>query len=81
MRTFKKYKSLVFTMLVVTVTAVVTNVLTAKLVCSVAYTERGYAAVGGEWILICILCVLEWRGLAWCSRTFWKWVRGGGRDI
>lgn len=37
------------------------NVVTAKMLMLAAYAERGYVAVGGEWILIIILCVLEWR--------------------
>lgn len=74
---FRKCGSTIITIVIVVVAAISMNVATAKTLFTVAHAERGYAAVGGEWVLAFVLCILEWRLVAWCSRTFWKHVRGG----
>lgn len=56
----------------VIVTALVCNI-TALLFMDVAYQERGYLAVGGEWIVIAGLAVTVWYLMGLFLR---EWYRG-----
>lgn len=58
------------------VTALVCNI-TALLFMDVAYQERGYLAVGGEWIVIAGLTVTVWYLMGLLMRVWYRDMIGG----
>lgn len=60
----------------VIVTALACNI-TALLFMDVAYQERGYLAVGGEWIAIAGLTVTVWYLMGLLMRVWYRDMIGG----
>lgn len=61
------------------VTALVCNI-TALLFINAAYEERGYLAVGGEWIVIAGLTVTVWHLMGLLMRVWYRDMIGGGHN-
>lgn len=45
-----------------------------------AFSERGYRAIGGEIVLVAIVAVAVWYGLGWLMREWYRDMIGGGHD-
>ena len=45
-----------------------------------AFSERGYLAVGGEMLPVAIVAVAVWYGLGWLMRVWYRDMIGGGHD-
>lgn len=64
----------IVTAIIVAVLSVAMNVVTGVALFSIAYNERGYVSVGGEWILALVLCMLEWYLTIGSAKGFWSSV-------
>lgn len=69
---FRKYKLYLATYTVVAILSTTLNAATIVMCCNAAYLERGYKAIGGEWILAITLCFVEWRFVLYAAKSWWK---------
>ena len=72
---FHKYKLCLITYTIVAIISVTLNVITVALCCTMAYAERGYGAIGGEWILAGVLSYAEWRWAIHTAKSRWEAAR------
>ena len=61
----------IVTAIIVAVLSVAMNVITGIALFGIAYNERGYVSIGGEWVLALTLCVLEWHLTIESAKGFW----------
>ena len=45
-----------------------------------AFSERGYRAIGGEIVLVAIVAGAVWVGMGWITEEWYRTIRGGGHD-
>ena len=69
---FHRYKLCLITYAAIAVISITLNTITIILCCAAAYAERGYNAVGGEWILAGVLSYVEWRWVMYMAKSWWK---------
>lgn len=69
---FHKYKLCLITYTIIATISVTLNVITVALCCTMAYAERGYGAIGGEWILAGVLSYAEWRWAIHTAKSWWE---------
>lgn len=74
-----KHALSIITAAVILVVALAANAVTARVLNAMAYAERGYAAVGGEWLAIIVLWVWEWYITVKGAQRFWSWFGGDKR--
>lgn len=73
---FHKYKLCLITYVVIAAVSVILNTVTVVLCCAAAYAERGYDAIGGEWVLASVLSYVEWRWVTHTAKSWWKGIKG-----
>lgn len=45
-----------------------------------AFSERGYRAIGGEIVPVVLVAVAVWYGLGWLMQVWYRDMIGGGRN-
>ena len=45
-----------------------------------AFSERGYRAIGGEIVPVVLVAVAVWNGLGWLMKVWYRDMIGGGHD-
>lgn len=45
-----------------------------------AFSERGYRAIGGEIIPVVLVAIAVWRGMGWLMKVWYRDMIGGGRN-